>query len=276
MQRSMENNISSAAFSFSGSIPRHYDQYLGPMFFEPYAIDVSKRIDSSLVHFALEIACGTGRVTRHLRNVISPNAKLIASDLSPDMLAVAKEKLQGLDIEWRIVDAQELSFDDNALDLVICCFGYMFVPDKTKAFAEAYRVLKPGGMFLFTTWDKLENNAMSFVSRTIAKAYLEDPLPEAYNLAFSMNDEVMIRKLVTDAGFSKIAIEKVKKISVCPSAKQATEGLTKGGLLCDEIRERNPAWIEEIKIKVEAEIAEKFGDAPAKAPMTAIITQAWK
>lgn len=272
----MENNNSSAAFSFSGSIPRHYDEYLGPMFFEPYAMEVANRIDISSVNTALEIACGTGRVTRHLRNVISPGAKLIASDISPDMLAIAKEKLEPLDIEWQILDAQELPFQEKTFDLVICCFGYMFVPDKTKAFAEAYRVLKSGGMFLFTTWDKLENNAMSYVSRTIAKSYLEEPLPESYNLAFSMNDERIVRKLVADAGFSKITIEKVQKISICPSAKQATEGLVKGGPVCDEIMKRNPAWIDEIKIKVEHELTEKFGEGPVKAPMTALITQAWK
>jgi len=276
MQRIMENNIPSASFSFSGSIPRHYDQYLGPMFFEPYAIEVSNRIDISSVHTALEIACGTGRVTRHLRNVISPNAKLIASDISPDMLSIAKEKLESSDIEWQIIDAQQLPFDDNTFNLVICCFGYMFVPDKAKAFAEAYRVLKPGGMLLFTTWDKLENNGASFVYRTIAKAYLEEPLPESYNLAFSMNDERLIVELVDSAGFSKMTIEKVNKISTCPSAKEAAEGLVQGGAVYDEIMKRNPAWIEEIKIKVVAELAEKFGAAPVTVPMTAIITHAWK
>ena len=272
----MENKISSTAFTFSGLIPRHYDQYQGPMFFEPYAIDVSNRIDISSVHIALEIACGTGRVTRHLRKVIPSTAKLIASDISPDMLAVAKEKLKGLDVDWRIIDAHELPFGENTVDLVVCCFGYMFVPDKSKAFAEAYRVLKPGGMFLFTTWDKLENNAASFVHRKIAKAYLEDPLPASYNLAFSMNDEMMIRNLLHDAGFSKIAIEMVNKISVCPTAKEAAEGLVQGGPLYDEIMKRNSAWIDEIKIKVETELAEKFGKAPVAAPMTALVTQAWK
>lgn len=272
----MENNISSAAFTFSGSIPRHYDQYLGPMFFEPYAIDVSNRIDISSVHIALEIACGTGRVTRHLRNVISPNAKLIASDISPDMLAIAKEKLEQLDIEWQTVDAQELPFQENTFDLVMCCFGYMFVPDKAKAFAEAYRVLKPGGMFLFTTWDKLENNGASFIYRTIAKAYLGDPLPESYNLAFSMSDKMMIRELLHGAGFTKMSVEEVNKISFCPTAKEAAEGLVQGGAVYNEIMKRNPAWIEEIKIKVETELAEKFGTAPVKAPMMAIVTQAWK
>jgi ubiquinone/menaquinone biosynthesis C-methylase UbiE len=272
----MENNISSGASIFSGSVPRHYDQFLGPMFFEPYAIEVSNRIDISSIHIALEIACGTGRVTRHLRNIIPSKARLIASDISPDMLDIAKEKLNLLDIEWQIIDAQELPFRDNALDLVVCCFGYMFVPDKTRAFAEAYRVLKPGGMFLFTTWDKLQNNAASFVYRTIAKAYLEDPLPESYNLAFSMSDEMMIRDLVHDAGFTKMSIEEVNKISFCPTAKEAAEGLVQGGAVYNEIMNRNPAWIEEIKMKVEAGLAEKFGTGPVTAPMTAIVTQAWK
>jgi hypothetical protein len=91
-----------------------------------------------------------------------------------------------------------------------------------------------------------------------------------------MNDEMMIRNLLHDAGFSKIAIEMVNKISVCPTAKEAAEGLVQGGPLYDEIMNRNPAWIDEIKIKVETELAEKFGEAPVAAPMTALVTQAWK
>ena len=131
----------SSNFNFTGSIPRHYEQYLGPMFFEPYAVDIATRLDSSSIQLALEIGCGTGRVTRHLRNTIPAKSKLIASDISKDMLAVAKEKLKSLDIDWRIIDAQQLPFDENAIDLVVCCFGYMFVSDKVNAFAEAFRVL---------------------------------------------------------------------------------------------------------------------------------------
>ena len=105
------------------------------------------------------------------------------------MLAVAKKKLAHLDIDWQHIDAQQLPFSDNSIDLVICCFGYMFVPDKPAAFAEVYRVLRPGGHFLFTTWDKLENNPASYISRCIAKQYLEEPLPAPYDLSTSMSDE---------------------------------------------------------------------------------------
>lgn len=268
--------ISSPAYDFSGSIPHHYEQYLGPMFFEPYAIEVSKRIDTIAVQFALELCCGTGRVTRHLREVIPSTAKLIASDISPDMLAVAKEKLKTSNIDWQIIDAQDLPFDDNSVDLVVCCFGYMLVPDKSKAYAEAHRVLKPGGVLLFATWDKLEHNAASYVYRTVAKKYLTEPLPEIFKLPFSMNDDEEIKKDLQQTGFSKISIERVEKVSVSSTANEAAYGLAQGGVIYNEIVKRNPAWIEEIKETVEKELTEKFGAAPMKAPMRALITQAWK
>jgi len=269
-------NTLSHPFNFSGSIPKHYDQFSGPLFFEPYAIEVSSRINPSSVEVALELASGTGRVTRHLRNILAVSAKLIASDISEDMLVIAKEKLKALDINWQMIDAQQLPFEGGSIDLVVCCFGYMFVPDKLKAFAEAYRVLRPGGMLLFTTWDKLELIGASYVYRHIAKKYLTEPLPESYNLPFSMYDESAINEMLHEVGFSKTSIEKVSKLSISPTAKEATEGLTQGGVIYNEIMSRNPGWIEEIKVLVEKELSEKFGESPMVAPMSAVISQAWK
>jgi ubiquinone/menaquinone biosynthesis C-methylase UbiE len=224
----------------------------------------------------LELASGTGRLTKHLRKVLSPKAKLVASDISPDMLGVAKEKLKNENIEWQIIDAQNLPFENSSIDLVVCCFGFMFVPDKSKAFTEVYRVLRPGGILLFTTWDKLETIGTSSIYRKIVKTYLPDPLPESYNLPFSMYDELVIRELLVKAGFSRISIEKVTKESVSSSAMDAAEGLTKGGTIYNEIVSRNPAWIEEIKSAVEKELSEKYGKAPMVAPMSAVICEALK
>jgi ubiquinone/menaquinone biosynthesis C-methylase UbiE len=276
--QSLMNDTSTTIASVDdmGDTAAHYDQFFGPLYFEPYAIEVAKRIDPTSVSIALEIAAGTGRVTRHIRKRIPATAKLIASDISEVMLGEAKKKLSLPDIEWQIIDAQELPFGDNSIDLVICCFGYMFVPDKPKAFEEAYRVLRPGGTFLFTTWDRLEHNAASFITRSIAKEYLKGPVSESYNAATSMNDEATIRSLLQDAGFSKISIEKVGKLSVSPTAKAAAIGHVEGGPFYEEIKKRNPAWIDEIKIKVEKELTEKFGAAPMIAPISAVICEAWK
>lgn len=259
-----------------GQTATHYDQFFGPLYFEPYAIEVAKRIDPAGNAVVLEIAAGTGRVTRHIRQRILPSAKLIGSDISGEMLAVAKKKLGHLEIEWQNIDAQQIPFSDNSIDLVICCFGYMFVPDKPTAFAEAYRVLRPGGQFLFTTWDKLENNPASYISRYIAKQYLEDPLPASYDLATSMSDEMVIRSLLQDAGFSKLSVEKVNLHSVSRSAKEAALGFVQGGAVYDEVRKSKPGSIEEIKTRLEKELAGQFGDAPMIAPISALISQAWK
>lgn len=263
-------------FDFSGSMPKNYDQYMGPMFFEPYAIEVSKLVDASSVHIALELAAGTGRVTRHLRSVLLPGAKLIASDISADMLGFAKEKLKGLNIDWQIIDAQNLPFEDNSIDLVVCCFGLMFVPDRLKACSEVHRVLRKDGMFVITTWDKLETIGTSSVYRMIAEKYLPQPLPESYNLPSSMPDESMVRELLKSAGFSRIAVEKRKVDSQCRSAKDAAEAFTQAGALSNEIARLNPAWVDEIKLLVEQELAKRYGDAPMVAPMSAVIGQAWK
>ena len=83
-----------------GDSASHYDQFFGPLFFEPYALEVVKRIDPDFISTALEIAAGTGRVTHHIREHIPTSAKLIASDISEEMLGEAKKKLNHLAIEW--------------------------------------------------------------------------------------------------------------------------------------------------------------------------------
>ena len=271
-----DKTAASDNYDFSGSVAEHYDHYLGPLYFEPYAEEVAGRVKGMAINTALELAAGTGRVTNHLRKALTKNARLIASDLSADMLEVAKEKLKGENVEWRVIDATELPFDDNSIGLIVCCFGYMFVPEKMKAYSEALRVLKKGGMLLFTTWDRLSTLGTSNVFRTVAKKYLPDPPPAFFGLPYSMHDEAPIKDNLKKTGFSKVQIEKVEKTSYCESAKKATEGLTQGGVIYNEIMKTNPAWMDEIREQVEKQLTEKFGAAPMVAPMSALITQAWK
>ena len=254
----------------------HYDQFFGPLYFEPFAIEVARRIDPLRVGVALEIAAGTGRVTSHIRERLLPSAKLIASDINGNMLAVAKNKLGHLEIDWQIIDAQQLPFSDNSIDLVVCCFGYMFVPDKAKAFAEAFRVLRPGGHFLFTTWDKLENNPASFISTCMAKQYLDEPLPPSYDQPTSMSDEYMIRLLLKDAGFSKVSVEKLALRSSVPTAQEAARGFMHGSAVYEEIKKRNPEKMAMIQTRLEEKFVKRFGGKAMMVPISALISEAWK
>ena len=261
---------------FTGSVPQHYDDYLGPMFFEPYAQEIGNLIDAASIDSALELASGTGRVTQHLRKVLPANARLVASDVSQDMLTIAQNKLKSLNIDWKIIDAQSLPFEDNSFDLVVCYFGFMLVPDKEKAYAEALRVLRKGGMLLMATWDKLDANEASHVFRKTLKQYLGDTLPDTYKLPFSMYDRELIMAMLKKTGFSKVQSEAVVKQCIAESAELATHGLVRGGSLYNEIVKRDPGLIDKISSNVEKELTEKYGKSPMVAPMSAIITRATK
>src|SRR5262249_3701095 len=130
---------------------------LGPAYFDAFAADLARRLPAQPPGDVLEIACGTGMVTRHARERLDPAVRITATDLSAAMLAYARAKLDGIaGIAWREADATKLPFADGAFGAAICGFGVMFVPDKAKALAEARRVLKPGGAFVFNVWDRIE------------------------------------------------------------------------------------------------------------------------
>ena len=91
-----------------------------------------------------------------------------------------------------------------------------------------------------------------------------------------MSDERGIRSLPQDTGFAKLSVEKVELLSAIPSAKEAALGFVQGGSVYDEVRKRNPGSLDEIKIKLEKELANQFCDAPMIVPISALISQAWK
>src|SRR5579859_7196893 len=135
--------MANEVFKFGGDRALNYDTYLGPFLFEPFGEEMATRVPTANIDSVLEMASGTGRVTRHLRRRLPSSVKLVASDLSPDMLEVARGKLRNYDaVEVVVADMQDLPFESHVFDIVVCQFGIMFPPDKQKVFDEAYRVLR--------------------------------------------------------------------------------------------------------------------------------------
>src|ERR1051325_1805043 len=145
--------------AFVGSIPENYDRYLGPVLFKPYANDLAARVAAPADGTVLELACGTGIVTRCLRDRLARTVKLVATDLNEAMMDYARQKFRADEsVEWKQADASDLPFDDRLFDAVVFQFGLMFVPDKAQAASEVFRVLKSGRTFLFSVWDAIERN----------------------------------------------------------------------------------------------------------------------
>jgi|SRR4051812_39990243 SAM-dependent methyltransferase len=104
--------------------------------------------------------CGLARcwvVTEALAQAL-PGVTIVATDLNQPMLDHAATKPGLSRVQFRQADAAKLPFDNEAFDAVVCQFGAMFFPDRPAAFREVYRVLKPGGRFLFNVWERVADN----------------------------------------------------------------------------------------------------------------------
>ena len=134
---------------FGGPIPNLYERYLVPLIFEPYAADLANRLASRSLARVLEIAAGTGVVTRHLASALPESVSIVATDLNQSMLDMASAIGTTRTVVWRQADAMHLPFPDGTFDAVVCQFGVMFFPDKSKAYSEVRRVLRHGGVFVF-------------------------------------------------------------------------------------------------------------------------------
>ncbi|HVU58959.1 MAG TPA: methyltransferase domain-containing protein [Puia sp.] len=255
--------------AFSGAIPENYDRYLGPYIFEPYARHLVECAASSAPGAILEIACGTGRVTRHLQKAF-PGVRLIATDINKDMVDIARRLTPGANIEWQTADARELPFDDHSFDMVIFQFGLMFVPDKQKALSEAQRVLRPGGRLLFSTWDSLENNPAFHLADTVVKKYFPIDPPRFFHLPFSLHDDSQLTAWTKAAGFTDVHASLVKLPGYSPSAADTATGMLEGSPMYNTLNELAPGLIPVIKADLTKALAEKFGEAPLTSP-----NQAW-
>jgi ubiquinone/menaquinone biosynthesis C-methylase UbiE len=181
--------------AFSGSIPPNYDTFLGPLFFEPFALDMAQRIRHLQPQALLEVAAGTGRVTKHLPSALPAGALIVATDVNPAMVNFAKERLAGYsNMQWEVVDAVSLPYQNKQFDCIASQFGVMFYSDRRKAYAEAYRVLRPGGVFLFNAWDHIHRNPCARLTDEILEHFFPTDTPAFYKVPFSYHDANVIRE----------------------------------------------------------------------------------
>lgn len=261
--------------AFVGSIPENYDRLMGPIFFEPYAEDLAERLRASGAKRVLELACGTGIVTRRLLEVLPADGMLVATDLNEPMIEQARAKFGAGDrVEFRQADALALPFPDGAFDAVVCQFGVMFFPDKPRSFREASRVLAPGGTYLFNVWRALAENELTAVAdHAIARFFPDDP-PDFFATPFGFHDAQSITLMLARAGFDRIEIVTVEKPGVSASARDAAVGLLQGTPMAGQLAARAPGSVPAIVDAAAAAIRERFGDNPVRSTMSALVCRA--
>jgi ubiquinone/menaquinone biosynthesis C-methylase UbiE len=268
---SKEIAMASTDPAFAGAIPRLYDALLVPMLFQPYADQLAALVAGWSPRAVLETAAGTGVVTRALAPRLAAEARYVVTDVSPAMLEFAAAR-QGPDtrIEWRPVDATALPFDDASFDVVCCQFGAMFFPSRVDGYAQARRVLKPGGRFVFSVWDRLEANEFpAEVMATLAHVFPDDPPNFIARIPHGHHDVARLREDLRQAGFTDIGIQTREAVSLAPSARDVATAFCQGTPVRAEIEAREPSLLQAATDRVAAAIAARHGDGPVTGKIQA-------
>src|SRR5258706_6619356 len=262
----------------SGSIAEHNEKYLVPLIFEPYATDLANRLVSRSPATVLEIAAGTGVVTRALASALPESTSIVATDLNQPMLDQASKVGTRRPVQWRQADAMQLPFPDAAFDAVACQFGVMFFPDKAKAFSEARRVLKPGGIFIFNAWDRIEENEFAdTVTTALASLFPRDPQGFMARTSHGYHDRSAIERDLRSGGFTDAAkIDTVAKRSKAKSPRDPAIAYCQGTPLRSEIEERDPSRLEEATDLAEKAIARRFGSGAVDGKIQAHVVTIYR
>ena len=185
--------------SYGGSAPENYERYFVPVIGAPLAEDLVDQAALRPGERVLDVACGTGVVSRLAARRVGPTGTVVGIDLNPGMLAVARSVVPaGVAIEWHESNVERLPLPDESFDVVLCSLGFQFVQDRLAALREIRRVLAPGG--------RLVLNAPGPAPRTfvvLAEALARNIDPElaafVYQV-FSLHDTGELRRLIDDAG----------------------------------------------------------------------------
>ena len=251
---------------FTHTTPSLYDRYMGPLLFEPYARYVAERVALFRPQRILETAAGTGIVTRAVSQA-APEAAIVATDINPAVVEFAARHMHAERVAFQRADAQDLPFDDETFDLVVCLFGVMFFPDKVRANAEARRVLQPGGRYVCVTFDRLDLNPIpKEAGEAVATLFPDDPRYMERG-PFSYTNPAQVEKDLRDAGFEAVELETVA-LSSRVIARDAAHGIVLGSPFRAEIERLDESALARAATAVETALRAWDGtDAPMSAHM---------
>lgn len=263
--------------SFIGSVPEHYERDLGPVIFDDYAADLARRVAAHNPERVLEIAAGTGIVTRHLRDFLPTSASLTATDINPPMLDLAQTKFRSSEqVAFQPADACALPFPDGAFDAVVCQFGVMFFPDKAQSYREVYRVLAPGGRYLFNVWDSHRHNPFGRITHELVQRLFPSDPPQFYHVPFGYHEIDLIKKAVFEAGLTDIITAVVRQETEVANLAAFARGLVCGNPLAEQIKARGSVDSDRVVDALTDALRREVGADPGRTPLQAIVFEASK
>ncbi|WP_263723199.1 class I SAM-dependent methyltransferase [Albidovulum sediminicola] len=264
--------MSDNSAKFIGDIPGHYDRGLGPNIFVDFADRLTDAACEGRATNVLELAAGTGIVSRKLRDRLDPAVPLLVSDLNAPMLEVARRKFtEGENVSFQVANAMDLQFDDATFDLMVCQFGVMFFPDKPASFREARRVLKPGGRYVFNAFSRMQENPYSQIAYEVPARFFPENPPGFYKVPFHYGDPEVVRADLRAGGWQDVRHETIRLRKKIVDAEAFARGLVFGNPLIDEIRARGNVDPETVAGAVLEALEARFGPTDMTMPLESTI-----
>ena len=261
--------------SFTTDVAEFYESALVPLIFRPYASDMAARAKDLQPQSVLEVACGTGVVTRALAAALPDECSIVATDLNEAMVAHGQLVGTSRPVTWRQADVVALPYPDETFDVVVCQFAVMFFPDRVAAYREIRRVLRPGGTFLFNVWNSIEHNEFAdVVTQAVGALYPDDPPLFLARTPHGHGSPAEIETDVTRAGFEKCLLFQQDEVSSAASPELPAIAHCQGTPLRNEILKRESRDLDRATAVATDALRSRFRDEDLEGRISAVIVVA--
>jgi ubiquinone/menaquinone biosynthesis C-methylase UbiE len=256
------------------SIADGYDQFMLSQLFEPWAADLIARANLKPGCSVLDVASGLGPVARLAAQAAGPDGRVVASDISVAMLAVASARPEGpgwATIEYLQCPASVIAAEDDSFDVVLCQHGLQFFPDRAAAAGEMRRVARPGGTAVMSTW-AAEHPLGLFgpMIEALQEIGAAEPFPGAFDSGSYCLNVADLADLLDVAGFRDVGVETVELDAIWPTAEAATS--TPLGTPFGSLVSALPADAQQ---QFRARLARKLGDSADGVTVRTVSNIAW-
>lgn len=260
-----------------GNAAESYEQHLVPAMFAPWA---PKLIDLACVQTGdrvLDLACGTGVVTRLASTRVGEAGRVVGLDVNAAMLLVARllPTVDGASTEWLEASALDIPLPDEAFEIVLCQQGLQQFPDRPSALREMHRVLVTGGRLAASVWSQIEGSPGMAALVGALERHVSSEAANNRRAPFALGDADELRNLVVEAGFIDVDVHTLVETARFPTpevfveAQLAATPLSTLGTLSDDVRRM-------VAQDVRAALGDYLGDGVFAVPMEAHIAIARK
>ena len=249
-----------------------YDDGPGRFLLSPWAPDLLDAVVPKPGERALDVACGTGVVSRLALERVGPHGRVTGVDLHPDMLSVADRnaRRRGLSIEWKEGDAASLPVSDSSVDVIVCQQGLQFFAEREAALQEMLRVLAPGGRVGILVWSVIEDNPYFLALANAVGRFVGSHAHAEMQSSFALGKKAELQGLMTAARFSQVHVERLSRDLPLPPLKEFIPSHLAGTSLAESVSALSERDLSNL---VEDVLASMSGYGPDQEANVPFVTQ---